>query len=81
MGASLPDVSRNMLVQHSRPDADAYLWIDDDMNVPPDGLVRLIAHNKPVAAGLFTTRTEPVDYTHREYNPERDLFSGMWISG
>lgn len=35
------------------------LFIDDDMIVPPDGLLRLLAHNEPLVGGLYFGRNPP----------------------
>lgn len=35
------------------------LFIDDDMVVPPDGLLRLLAHNEPLVGGLYFGRQPP----------------------
>lgn len=40
-------------------DATHILFIDDDMVVPPNGLMRLLSHNLPIVGGLYFARTEP----------------------
>lgn len=40
-------------------DVQKVLFIDDDMLVPPDGLLRLLAHNEPLIGGLYFGRQPP----------------------
>jgi|SRR5579859_3459114 len=43
------------------------LFIDDDLIVPPNGLMRLLGHDVPIVGGLYYARTEPhlpVCYRH-----------------
>lgn len=50
------------------------LFIDDDMIVPPDGLLRLLAHNEPLVGGLYFGRQPPhlpIAYRYVE--------DGQWI--
>lgn len=35
------------------------LYIDSDMTFPADGLLRLLAHEKPVVGGIYLTRRQP----------------------
>ncbi len=44
------------------------LWVDSDMRFPKDGLVRLLAHGKPIVAANYPTRRPPIIPTaeHRE---------------
>jgi len=41
------------------PPADYLIMIDDDMILPPDTIVKLLAHNKPIVAPLFHHRRAP----------------------
>lgn len=44
-------------------DCTHLLMVDDDMVPPSDALLRLLALNEPIAAGLCTTRTPPITLT------------------
>jgi hypothetical protein len=49
-----------------RKNATHLLWLDDDMRFPPDLLVRLLAHQKPIVGVNYVTRgveAEPVAIT------------------
>jgi hypothetical protein len=39
------------------------MWLDDDMLWPPHIIKELIAHDKPVAGGLYFSRTKPYNCT------------------
>lgn len=52
-------------------DATHILFIDDDMIMPPNGLVRLLSHNVPIVGALYFARTPPhlpIAYRHVEDN-------------
>ncbi len=42
------------------PEATHLFFIDDDVCVPGDGLLRLLAHNLPVVTGLYIQRAMPM---------------------
>lgn len=42
------------------PEATHLFFIDDDVCVPPDGLLRLLSHNLPVVTGLYVQRAAPM---------------------
>lgn len=58
-------------------------FIDDDMLVPPNGLLRLLSHNVPIVGGLYFQRTPPhlpVAYRHVEGNqwvPVTEFCAGL----
>jgi GT2 family glycosyltransferase len=39
--------------------SDYLLWLDSDQTFPPDALVRLMAHDKPIVAGIYASRHAP----------------------
>lgn len=46
-------------------DMDWILWIDSDMRFPPEALIRLLTHRKPIVAANYVTRTlPPIPVTH-----------------
>jgi hypothetical protein len=64
---------RVMLAQRAiESNADAILWLDTDMRFPKDALIRLLAHDKPIVAANYVTRSVPPSPTARNY---RD---GQW---
>lgn len=55
--------ARNEIVKHTLtryPEATHLFFIDDDVCVPPDGLLRLLSHNLPVVTGLYVQRAMPM---------------------
>lgn len=58
-GAS-PAKNRNIMIQLALDnDCTHVLFIDDDMAVPPDGLLKLLAHDKDIVGGLYLLRNYP----------------------
>ncbi len=51
------EVVRSTLAQH--PEATHLFFLDDDICMPPDGLLRLLGHNMPVVTGLYIQRGVP----------------------
>src|SRR3990167_5756236 len=59
-GTYLPR-ARAVLVQHALDrQATHLLWLDSDMRFPKDTLLRLLAHDKPIVAANYPTRTAPI---------------------
>lgn len=64
-------------------DATHVFFIDDDMVVPPGGLLRLLSHNVPIVGGLYYGRIPPhlpVVYRHVEDNqwvPVTEFCAGL----
>jgi len=59
---SIISMSRNWLVRYSLafdPPCTHILWIDSDMVFPPNGLERLLAHDKDVVGAFYNKRTPP----------------------
>ncbi|NLB80942.1 MAG: hypothetical protein GX800_04885 [Clostridiaceae bacterium] len=48
------DTSRNMIVKEAiEQKADYILWVDSDMILPEDALIRLLSHNKDIVTGAY----------------------------
>lgn len=61
------DVShgRNASVELARKEGCwAIMWVDSDMKFPPDALVRLLKHDKPIAGSLYCKRVRDADGTY-----------------
>lgn len=53
-------VARNAIVEKALElGSDYLLFIDDDMIIPPDGLIRLLNHDKDIVCGLAFQRIAP----------------------
>jgi hypothetical protein len=51
---------RNDCVREARiANADYLMFIDSDMTFPPDGINKLIAHNKEVVGGMYNMKSLP----------------------
>lgn len=58
--SSLITAARNNLVRRAREaGADYALFVDSDMQFPPDALVRLVTHDKDVVAATYNKRVPP----------------------
>lgn len=75
--------ARNILAaQFVGSSATHLLFWDDDVLAPRDGLMRLLAHDAPIASGLYYTRAAPVHpvaYERDErggYTPVSDVSKG-----
>lgn len=69
-----PARNRNLIIEKmlSEPDFTHILFLDDDVLVPPDMLIRLLSHDKDIVSGLYLMRNFP----HRPI-----LFSEARLSG
>lgn len=38
---------------------DGMFWVDDDIVLPPDALMKLLEHNQPIVSGLYFARKQP----------------------
>lgn len=76
-GNALIDAARNRSLVEVRPDADSVLFVDDDMLMAPDALLRLMAHEQPVVSAYCTTRP-PVDLPFKVYDPKSDQFVPLY---
>ena len=54
-------------------------WIDSDMEVPPDALMRLIAHGKDIVGATYVRRAPPYDVMGRTLHggPSEDIKGGL----
>lgn len=50
---------RNRICRQRTPQDEWVFFMDDDMVLEPDTLVRLLAHNVPIVGGLYLTRHPP----------------------
>lgn len=73
-GSALIEDSRNMATAKIRRDADFVLYCDDDMLPRPHCLEWLMKLDAPLAAPLFTTRSEPVVITLKEWDAAEKVF-------
>lgn len=56
------DETRNILVEELlKSDCDWLLFLDTDVIVPPDIIMRLLAHRKPIMSALYYTRFPPIE--------------------
>ena len=51
--------NRNDGIRHATPDITHYFFIDDDHYLPPDTVLRLLAHKKPVVCALTCLASPP----------------------
>jgi hypothetical protein len=64
-------VNRTQLtISASQCKADAILWLDCDHTFPPDALLRLIAHDKPVVGVNYPRRSDPAKSTATRKRPD-----------
>lgn len=63
--------------------AENILFIDTDINPPPDVISRLLAHDKPIVSGLYARRYEPPWLEMLKQKPEglTALFEGEYEKG
>jgi hypothetical protein len=81
MQASVVHWSRNMLIgehlKSGKPWTHA-LFIDDDMVVAPDALLKLLSHKKDIIGGLCTRRADPPVPTIRFYDEVTGNLEQIW---
>lgn len=58
----------SQLLKSFRP-FDYVLFMDDDIGVPPDALIRLLSHKADIVAGACTVRQDPPLPNFRTYDP------------
>lgn len=61
LGTLIIDQRCNLAKEALKEKADWILWIDSDMRFPKDALSRLLAHDKPIVAANYVTRSIPVE--------------------
>lgn len=48
------DVSRNLIVKYAQENKFDYIfWVDSDIILPKDALIKLIAHDKDIVSGVY----------------------------
>ena len=70
--------SRNGLVKLATDikGVDAILWVDSDMVMPPDTLLRLLDHDKDVVGCFYNKRTPPHETVGKLRDPNADISKG-----
>lgn len=69
--------ARNELVKMALAfNADYILWLDADMQCPPDALLRLMAHNRDIVGVFYNTRTPPYTTVGNFAGPAPDYTKG-----
>lgn len=79
--ASVVHWSRNWLLTEQLKSGKPWthvLFIDDDIVVEPDALVRLLSHKKDIIAGLCTRRNDPPVPNMRFYDSEAGDTRQIW---
>lgn len=79
--ASVVHWSRNGLIQAHLKSGKPWthvLFIDDDITVEPDTIVRLLSHKKDIVAGLCTMRQDPPLPNMRLYDEESGKYQQIW---
>jgi len=78
-GSALIEHARALAIADMRPDADAILFVDDDMVPPVERSVvkKLFDLRMPIVAPLFTVRSEPVSLTVKRYRRETDSLEAV----
>ncbi len=68
-GTIIPEQRATLVRIAQKHGATHILFVDSDMRFPKDGLVRLLAHQKPIVAANYPTRRAPIIPTaeHREH--------------
>lgn len=55
-----PARNRNIIIRQAlEMDCSHVLFVDDDVIIPPDGLTKLLAHDKDIVSGLYLMRNHP----------------------
>lgn len=70
--------SRNGLVKLATDikGVDAILWIDSDMVIPPDALLRLLDHDKDIVGCFYNKRVPPHETVGKLKDPDADITKG-----
>ena len=71
MSGLLP-LARSMVVDAARArKVDYILWVDDDMQFPPNALCRMLSWRKPIVAANYVTRNYPARPVARTRSKDR----------
>jgi hypothetical protein len=76
-GSSLLHAARNEALAKMNPVADYAVMIDDDMLPEPDAIWKILRHEAPVAVGICTTRSKPVQLALKAWDPDAHQFVHM----
>ncbi len=79
-GTILPEQRATLVRQAKAVNATHILFVDSDMRFPKDGLVRLLAHGKPIVATNYPTRRPPIIPT-AEHRDKGFLFTQASATG
>jgi len=64
-GGAMTDTNRNNIVHkfmyERKGESEWLLFVDDDIELPTDALVRLLKHDKPFVTGVYYRRSPPCD--------------------
>lgn len=60
-GCEIPDLREKTTSAALRAGCDYVLYLDTDMRFPPNGLVRLLAHEQPIVGANYTARRPPFE--------------------
>lgn len=76
------DVARNLIVRYAQENKFDYIfWVDSDMILPKDALVRMMSHNKDIVAGCYTKKLLNGTTVVAKYrNAETDEYTDLEIS-
>lgn len=67
-GSILPDLRNDIVEQAVLNGSTHILWLDSDMEFPPDTLNRLLAHGKPVVGANCVKKSRPSEPTAAGHN-------------
>jgi hypothetical protein len=79
-GTIIPQQRHTLVMSAREANASHILWIDSDMRFPPDALLQLLAHGKPIVAANYSTRRIPILPT-AEHRDKGYLFTPPDASG
>ena len=77
---ALVSANRNAIVETAKNHAAKYvLFVDDDMQVPENGALKLMDHGKDIVAGLFVKRKPPFEPSvYEKVGTGYDTIKRMW---
>lgn len=71
IGSILPSVRHDLIMAAKKQSATHMLWLDSDMEFPPDTLHRLMKHDKEIVAANYVTRKLPIIPVSQDLNSQR----------
>lgn len=63
-----------MAIQHNM---DYIMWVDTDMLMPPDAMIRLLKHQRDVVGATYNKRVPPYETLGRLKGPKPDKLGGL----